>query len=220
MKLSKETAAIFKNFASINTNLTLKEGNTITTISTGKNIIAEATVDESFDEEFGIYDLNEFLGAMSLFGDPDLTFDSKAVTIKEGKRGIKYYGASTKVLTSVPTIKAFPEPDIEFVFTGEILQQIQRASSILKAADFSVIGDGTIVSISVGDKSNPTSNTYDCEIGTTDKVFRVNFKVENLKLLPGDYNVAIGAKKISRFKSTTQPLTYYVAIELDSTFDF
>lgn len=220
MKLSKDTLGVFKNFATINSNLTLREGKKLTTISAHKNIMAEAIVSEEFPSDFGIYDLNEFLGAMSLFESPDLTFTDKYVTIKEGKNGIRYFAANQSVLTAVPTIKQFPAPDIEFDLTGQMLGQIQRVSSILKVADFSVVGDGSTISINVGDKSNPTGNSFESELGVTDKTFKVNFKVENLKLLNTDYRVSIGGKKISRFQATNQQLVYYVAIELDSTFDF
>lgn len=220
MKLSKDTIAVFKNFSSINSNLTIKPGSKITTISSGKNIIADAVVAESFPIEFGIYDLNEFLGAMSLFADPDLEFDSKSVTIKEGKNSVKYFAAAANILTAVPNVKAFPTADIEFNLSAQMLSQIQRVSSILKAADFSLVGDGETITIQVGDKSNPTGNSYNSEVGTTDKVFRVNFKVDNLKMMTGDYKVSIGGKKISRFQSTAQQLVYFVALELDSTFEF
>lgn len=220
MKLSKDTLAIFKNFAAVNSNLTLKAGNKLTTMSTGKNIIAETVVSETFPSDFGIYDLNEFLGAMSLFTDPELDFKEKYVTIKEGKNGVKYFAANASVLTTVPTIKDFPTPDIEFDLSAQMLNQIQRVASILKVADFSLVGDGSEIKIAVGDKSNPTGNSFESEIGVTDKTFKVNFKVENLKMMGGDYKVSIGGKKISRFKAANQQLTYYVAIELDSTFDF
>lgn len=220
MKLSKETLSTFKNFATINSNLTLKAGSKLTTMSAAKNIIAEVVVSEQFPSDFGIYDLNEFLGVMSLFDSPELTFADKYVTIKEGKNGIRYFAANQSVLTAIPNIKQFPTPDIEFDLTGQMLGQIQRVASILKVSDFSVVGDGSTITIAVGDKANPTGNSFDSEIGTTDKQFKVNFKVENLKMMPGDYRVAIGGKKISRFQSTGQQLTYYVAIELDSTFDF
>lgn len=220
MKLSKDTIAVIKNFSGINTNLSIKPGSKLTTISTGKNIIAEAVIGESFPSEFGIYDLNEFLGAMSLFNDPDLDFHDKYVTVREGKNGVKYYGAAAGVLTPVPTIKPFPQPDIEFRLSAAMLNQIQRVASILKVNDFSVVGDGSTIAVSVGDKGNPTGNSYNSELGVTDKTFKVNFKVENLKMMPGDYAVAIGGKKISRFQAVNQQLVYYVAIELDSTFDF
>lgn len=220
MNLSKETLAVFKNFSSINGNLSIKEGNKLTTISAGKNIMAEIVVSETFPIDFGIYDLNEFLGAMSLFETPDLEFSEKYVTIKEGKNGIRYYAASQSLLTVVPAVKQFPDPDIEFNLTSGMLNQIQRVSSILGANDFSVVGDGSTITVNVSDKSNPTGNTFSSEIGVTDKTFCVNFKAENLKMMPGDYAVAIGGKKIGRFKAVNQQLTYYVAIELDSKFDF
>lgn len=220
MKLSKETLSVFKNFSNINSNLIIKPGSKLTTISSGKNIIAEAIVSETFPNEFGIYDLAEFLGAMSLFESPELEFHDKYVTIKEGKNGIRYFAADPSVLTAVPSIKQFPTPDIEFDLSGQALTQIQRVASILRVTDFSVVGDGKTITISVGDKSNPTGNSFASEIGVTDKVFRVNFKVENLKMMSADYRVSIGGKKISRFVAKNQPLTYYIAVELDSTFEF
>ena len=220
MKLSKDTLSLFKNFASINSNLIIKAGNKLTTISSGRNIMAETIVGEQFPTEFGIYDLNEFLGAMSLFENPELEFSEKYVTIKEGKNSVRYFAANQSVLTVVPNIKQFPTPDIEFDLTSQMLTQIQRVASIHKVSDISVVGDGETVNINVGDKSNPTGSSFDSEIGVTDKSFKVKFKVENLKMMTGDYRVSIGAKKMSRFQATNQQLTYYVAIELDSTFDF
>lgn len=220
MKLSKDTLSVFKNFSTINSNLSIKSGNKLTTISSGKNIMSEAVIGEVFPIDFGIYDLNEFLGAMSLFESPELDFSEKYVTIREGKNSVKYFAASPSVLTAVPQIKQFPNPDIEFDLSGQMLQQIQRVASILKVADIAFVGDGSTVTVNVGDKSNPTGSSFDSEIGVTDKTFKVKFKVENLKLMSGDYAVSIGAKKISRFQATNQQLMYYVATELDSTFDF
>ena len=220
MKLSKDTLAVLKNFSSVNGNLIIKPGNKISTISVHKNIIADAIVSESFDTEFGIYDLSEFLGVMSLFESPELDFEPKFVRISEGKNALKYFAADHSILTTVPQLKQFPVPDIEFDLTSQMLNQIQRVSTILRAADFSVIGDGEAITVSVGDKTNPTGNTFNSELGVTDKTFKVNFKVENLKMMAGDYRVAIGGKKLSRFQATSQQLTYFVAIELDSTFGF
>jgi hypothetical protein len=220
MKLSKETLAVFKNFASINSNLIIKPGRSLSTISSGKNILAEVVVSEQFPQEFGIYDLNEFLGAMSLFTDPELEFDDKKVIIREGNNAVKYYAAQTSILTKVPTIKEFPEATITFDLTAAMLSQIQKVSSILKVGDFSIVGDGSTVVVRVGDKANPTGNSFESEIGVTDRTFHINFKVDNLKIMAGDYTVAIGGKKSSRFQSNTQQLLYYIAIELDSTFDF
>ena len=220
MKLSKETLAIIKNFSNINGNLSIKAGNKLSTVTAARNILAEAVIAEEFPCDFGIYDLSEFLGALSLFESPDLEFSSQYVNIVENNNGVRYYAAAASALTTVPPIKAFPTPDVEFDMTGQMLSHIQRVSSILRVADFSVIGDGSDITISVGDKTNPTGNVFTSKLGVTDKEFKVNFKVENIKMMPGDYRVSIGAKKIARFQATNTQLTYYVAIELDSTFGF
>lgn len=226
MQLSKDTLSIFKNFATINSNLTIKPGNKLVTISSGKNIIAEAEIADSFPQEFGIYDLNEFLGIISIFETPALRFDDKSVFIHDaskpvGKNGVKYFAASATILTPVPNVKPFPSVDVEFDISGSMLSQIQRVASILKVTDFSVIGDGDTITIQVGDKANATGNSFHHELGVTDKKFRVNLKVENLRLMPADYNVSIGGKKICRFTASNHNhLVYLVAAELDSTFDF
>ena len=181
MNLSKQTIALFKNFAGINSNLSIKAGNKLTTVSAGKNIVAQADITEMFPVDFGIYDLNEFLGAMSLFDNPNLEFDSKCVTIKEGKNSVKYYGANQSILTPVPNIKQFHEPDIEFDLSSSMLVQILRVSSILHVPDFSLVGNGSTITVAVTDKSNPTGNTFESELGLSDKEFKVNFKVENLR---------------------------------------
>jgi len=219
MKLSKETVALFKNFAGSNSNLLLKSGNKLATISAQKNVMADATVTEAFPD-FGIYDLNEFLGAMSLFEDPELNFSDKFVTIKQGSMSIKYYAADSSVLTAPQKAITFPEPEINFTMTSSMLGMIQRTASVLGASDVTITGDGTDITAVVGDKKNPTSNSFREPVGQTDKTFNVNLKVENLKMLPGDYEVSISSKKISRFKSPLSDLVYYVAVEADSTFDF
>lgn len=219
MKLSKETVALFKNFAGINSNLLLKQGNKLATISAQKNVMADATVAEQFPD-FGIYDLNEFLGAMSLFDDPDLTFQDKYVTIKQGNMSIKYFAADATVLTAPQKAITFPEAEINFTLTAANLNMIHKTASVLRAADVSIVGDGSTVTAVVGDKKNATGNSFSEPVGATDKSFKVNLKVENLKMLPGDYEVSISSKKISRFKSPSTDLVYYVAVEADSTFDF
>lgn len=218
MKLSKETIGLVKNFAGINGNLLLKEGNRLATISAQKNVMAEVTVAETFPEQFGIYDLNEFLGILSLFDDPDLSFSDKFVTIKEGINSVKYFAADPSVLTAPTKAITFPSSDVEIKITASQLNLLLKTASVLRSQDVSIVGDGSTIKIQVGDKKNATANTYEVAVGETDANFRVNLKVENLKMLPGDYEVSISSKKISRFKSTTTDLTYYVAVEADSTF--
>lgn len=219
MKLSKETVALIKNFAGINSNLLLKSGNKLATISSQKNVMADATVAETFPD-FGIYDLNEFLGAMSLFDDPELEFNEKFVSIKQGSSNIKFFAADATVLTAPQKAITFPEAEINFTMTTSMLNMINKTASVLRAADVSIVGDGSKVTAVVGDKKNATGNSFSEPVGDTDKTFKVNLKVENLKMLPGEYQVSISSKKISRFKSPTSDLVYYVAVEADSTFEF
>jgi hypothetical protein len=219
MKLSKETVALFKNFAGINSNLLLKAGNKLATISAQKNVMADASVSETFPD-FGIYDLNEFLGAMSLFEDPELSFSDKYVTIKQGSMSIKYFAADASVLTAPQKAITFPDAEINFTLSAANLNMIHKTASVLRVADVSIVGDGTTVTAVVGDKKNATGNSFSEPVGSSDKTFKVNLKVENLKMLPGDYDISISSKKISRFKSPSTDLVYYVAVEADSTFEF
>ena len=219
MKLSKETVALFKNFAGINSNLLLKSGSKLATISGQKNVMADVTVTETFPD-FGIYDLNEFLGAMSLFDDPDLDFQDKYVSIRQGSSNIKFYAADASVLTAPQKAITFPDAEINFNLSAVMLNMISKTASVLRASDVAIVGDGSTITVVVGDKKNATGNSFSESVGTTDKSFKVNLKVENLKMLPGDYAVSISSKKISRFKSPSTDLVYYVAVEADSTFEF
>lgn len=219
MKLSKETVALLKNFAGINSNLLIKAGNKLSTISGAKNVMSDATVAETFAADFGIYDLNEFLGAMSLFEDPDLDFSQKFVTITQGSDSIKYFAAEASVLSAPTKAINFPDSDVDFTLTSAMLDMIKKTSSVLGASDLSIVGDGSTLTAVVGDKKNASGNSYNTPLGSTDKTFKVNLKVENLKMLPGDYTVSISSKKISRFKAINSDLVYYVAIEADSSFE-
>jgi hypothetical protein len=217
MKLSKETQEIFKNYASINANLMLREGNKIATMSENKTIISDVTVTEQFPQSFGIYDVNEFLGVMSLFNDPDLSFKDDVVIIKEGKNQIRYKAAEETTLKTPSKSINFPEAEINFSMTASDLQQMSKSAGILKVSDVSFVGkDGKLTALVV-DKKNPLTNTFEIDIGTTDKNFTANMKIENFKMLPGAYNVSIAKMKICRFKSTSNDLTYYVAVESDSS---
>jgi len=219
MKLSKETVALIKNFAGINSNLLLKQGNKLATISAQKNVMADATTTETFPD-FAIYDLNEFLGAMSLFEDPELDFQDKYVSISQGNMKIKFFAADASVLVAPQKAITFPDAEINFNLSASMLNMIHKTASVLRAADVSIVGDGTKVTAIVGDKKNASGNSFSEPVGESDKTFKVNLKVENLKMLPGDYEVSISSKKISRFKAPNTDLVYYVAVEADSTFEF
>lgn len=219
MNLSKETLALIRNFAGINGSIMLKEGNVLATISEGKNVMAQATIAETLPTDFGIYDLGEFLGAVGIFQNTVLDFHDKYVTISDGgKAKIKYFAAGEGIVKAAPSTIKFPSPDVEFTLEASALEMIRKTSSALKASDVTIAGAGGVLKVIVSDKKNATSNAYEVEIGQTDETFKANLKIENLKMLPGEYEVAISSKKISRFKASGLDLTYFVAIEADSEF--
>ncbi len=219
MKISKETLDILKAFANINTNLLIKPGNKLSTMSAGKDIMAEVEVAETFDEEAGIFNLNELLGVVSLFTAPEVEFEDKYLEISEGRIKTKYVYADSSLLT-VPTKSIqMPAAEIKFTLSADNLSKIQKSSAALGVGDVAVVGDGKTVSIKVLDVKNPTSNNYviDLDTKTTD-TFEVYFKVEKMKLIGGDYDVEISSKKISKFSHKAIKLVVYIAVESNSTF--
>lgn len=219
MKISKETVQILKSFSGINSNIMIKQGSRLATISPQKNVMADAAVAETFPADFGIYDLSEFLGALSLFDDPDVKFEGKSVSLSEGNDSIRYFAADASVLTVPPEKKiTFPTPDVEFVLPAAVLTKAIRTASVLKATDVSVVGDGTDLKIVVGDLKNATANSYNVIIGTTDLTFSANLKVDNLKMIHQEYTVSISSKKISRWVATSGDMTVFVALESSSSF--
>ena len=219
MKLSKETLLLIKNYASINSNLLLKAGNKLSTLAVGNTIMSTVTVAETFPSEFGIYDVNEFLGALSLFEDADLEFSDKYVTMSQGKGSIKYFAAAESAMVVPKKDITFPDAEINFTLDANVYSMILKTAPLLKSSDVSLVGNGSTISVVVVDKKNQTGNAYNYELGTTTLNFKVNLKIENLKMLPGDYDVSISSKKISRFKAKGSDLVYYVAVEADSTFE-
>jgi len=220
MKLSETTVNFLKNFSSINQSILFKEGNKLRSISVMKNILAEATITEDIPKDFGIYDLNQFLNGLSLHSNPDLDFtNNEYVLIKEGKMRSKYFFADPTVIVSPPEKEiSLPTEDVSFVITSQQLEKLKKASSVYQLPDISVIGEDGIVKLVVRDKKNDTSHKFDIEVGETDSDFVFNFKEENLKILPGTYDVVVSSKLLSRFTSQNHDLCYYIALEPDSTF--
>lgn len=219
MKLSKETLNLIKNYASINGNLLLKPGKKLATIHIQNKIFSSATIAEDFPVQFPIYDVNEFLSVLSLFENPDIDFTDKYLTIKEGNSALKFFAAS------IDNMKLPPDKDVnftdivaEFDLSAALLTTIPRTAGVLKVDGISLVGDGTNLSVVIADKKNATSNSYSTTVGTTTSVFRVNVAVENIKMLPGNYKVSIGKKGL-KLQLENSDLVYYVAIELDSTFE-
>ena len=220
MKLSDKTISLLKNFSSINQSILFKEGNKLRTISVMKNILAEATVSEDFTKDFGVYDLNQFLNGLSLYQNPDLDFKNDGyVVMKEGKSRSKYFFADPNVIVSPPDKDiSLPSEDVCFEVSTDQLDKLLKASSIWQLPDLSVVGEAGVVKLVVRDKKNDTSNDFAIVVGETENEFCFNFKVENIKVLPGTYEVVVSQKLLSRFTSKNHDLTYYIAMEPDSTF--
>ncbi len=220
MKLSDKTISVLKNFSSINQSILVKEGNKLRTISVMKNILAEANIEEEFSKDFGVYDLNQFLNGLSLHQNPELDFANDGyVVIREGRSRSKYFFADPNVIVTPPD-KAIqlPTEDVCFELSTEQLEKLLKASSVYQLPDLSAIGENGVVKLVVRDKKNDTSNDFAVIVGETDKEFSFNFKVENIKVLPGTYEVVVSQKLLSRFTSKNHDLTYYIALEPDSTF--
>ena len=221
MKLSDKTINLLKNFSSINQSILIKEGDSIRTISVMKNILAEAKVPEEFPKDFGIYDLNQFLNAISsLHVNPELDFsNNEYLMIREGKKRNRFFFADPNVIVSPPEKSiSLPSEDVCFELDTQVLGTLMKAAAIYQVPDLSVIGEAGVVKLVVHDKKNDTSNTHEEIVGETNEDFCFNFKVENIKILPGTYEVVVSKKLLSRFESKNHELTYYIALEPDSTF--
>ena len=220
MNLCDNTLGILKNFAGINNSILVKEGNQLRTISVAKNILAEAEIDEDFPRQFGIYDLNQFLNGLSLHQDPDLDFSEESyLTIREGKRRVKYFYADPQVIVAPPEKEInLPTEDVCFQLDSTALDKLLKAAAVYQLPDLSAIGEAGVVKLVVRDKKNDTSNEYAVVVGETDKEFVFNFRVENIKIIPGAYDVVVSSKLLSKFSNTRYDLNYYIALEPDSTF--
>ena len=220
MKLSDNTLTILKNFAGINNSILVKEGTKLRTISVAKNILAEADITEEFPRDFAIYDLNQFLNGLSLHSDPDLDFkEDSYLSIREGKRRVKYFFADPNVIISPPEKDIqLPSQDVCFQLDSTSLEKLVKAAAVYQLPDLSAVGEAGVIKLVVRDKKNDTSNEYAIVVGETDQEFTFNFKVENIKIIPGAYDVVVSSKLLSQFINTKYNLTYFIALEPDSTF--
>ena len=221
MKLSDKTLSFLKNFSTINQSLLFKQGSRLRTISVMKNILAEVTIDEELPKDFGIYDLSQFLNInTTLFQSPELDFENEGyVMIREGSQRQRFFFADPSVIVTPPDKSLeLPTEDVSFELKTDQLDRLLKAAAISQLPDLCVVGENGAVKLLVRDKKNDTSNDYSVTVGETDKTFSFNFKVENIKILPGTYNVVVSSKLLSKFTSTNHDLTYYIALEPDSTF--
>ena len=221
MTLCDNTLMVLKNFAGINNSILVKKGSKLRTMSVAKNILAEEDINEDFPREFGIYDLNQFLNGLSLHQDPNLDFSEDTyLTIREGKRRVKYFFADPQVIVTPPEKEIdLPTKDVCFQIESVTLDKLLKAAAVYQLPDLSAVGKDGVIKLVVRDKKNDTSNEFAIVVGETDKDFVFNFKVENIKIIPGAYDVVISSKLLSKFTNTNMSLVYYIALEPDSVFN-
>ena len=219
MNISTDTLSVLKNFSDINQNILVKPGNKIQTISTMKNILAEAEVTEKFDSEFAIYDLPEFLRAVESYEKPALKFNGGSnVTIHQGEEETKYFFADKSVIVAPTKAINMPDQYVSFTLKKDHFDRLQKQITTLNLPDVAVVGDGKNIKLVATDKKNKSSNGWSKVIGESDKKFNAYFKAENLKIIGDDYDVAISQQKISHFVNRNKPVKYWIALEPDSEF--
>ena len=219
MKISSETKAILKNFATINSGIKVDSGNQLKTISNMKNILAIATIPETFDKSFSIYNLVEFLGATSLLENPEFNFNDSSLSIADADTSLTYFYASEGMVTSPEKMITMPDAEINIELSSTLLTELQKAASVLGVNDLILTSDGTKIQMQVTDKKNTTSNTFSRTVGEGNgDTFTMNFKIENLKVLDGNYSVAVSSKGISHFNNKDLALEYFIALEPDSSY--
>ena len=201
MKLETRTMQILKNFAMINPSMLVREGSVQSTIAAQKTILARTTVQESFPKEFAVFDLSRFIGVLSLFTEPELEFDESKVIIKQGRQRVDYTFADPELIVAPPDkTPKVDNPEVVFTLSAEALQSTMRALGALQSTHLIIEGDGETVTMGAGKPSDPTSDTYNIDVGVSNYSFKFAFKAENIKVLPGDYEVSISSKKIANFK--------------------
>ena len=219
MKLSVDTVALLKNFSSINQSILIRAGKQLRTMSVMKNILVESEIPEEFTRDVAIYDLNQFLNCLSLVDDADVSLEENSIVISNGTDSIEYRYSDPSVIVAPPERElTLPSEDVCVVLTEEQVQTVKKAAAVLQIPDVSLVGNGQQIFLTVRDKKNSGSNSYSIEVGETISTFQFNLKVENLKLLAGDYDVIISQKNLAKFTSHSRPITYFIALEPDSTF--
>ncbi len=213
IKLSRNTLSVFKNFASINSNLLIKPGNMIKTIAPSQCLLAEAKVEEDFPVEVAIWDLGQFLGVVSLFDEPEFEFNDSYVSIQSNNSSVKYFYASASLLTVPKKNLSVPKFTQEFELTHSTFSELTKAASVLQVSDVEIKGENGVISMTVSKKNDPSSNSYSVEVGECNDDFSYGLDMGNLKLLHGDYTVSLSDSIVSKFSHSSIGLNYYIAVE-------
>jgi len=223
MKLSKHTLNMLKNFSDINMSIEIKEGNILRTVSVQKNILAQAELEDTFPQDFAIYELNRFLGAVSLFDDPEFRFNGSSANIGTNTHSVDYVYCDPSMIVTPPEKNiTFPDPEVKFTLSQDALSQIMKASNVLGTPEIAVEGGphpNDVIRLMALDVNNDSTDTFKVVLEErSDNKFRFVFKTENMKMLPGNYDVEISSKGISHFTMQGQKLQYWIATEASSTF--
>ena len=223
MKLSKHTLNMLKNFSDINMSIEIKEGNILRTVSVQKNILAQAELEDTFPQAFAIYELNRFLGAVSLFDDPEFRFNGSSANIGTNTHSVDYVYCDPSMIVTPPEKNiTFPDPEVKFTLSQDALSQIMKASNVLGTPEIAVEGGphpNDVIRLMALDVNNDSTDTFKVVLEErSDNKFRFVFKTENMKMLPGNYDVEISSKGISHFTMQGQKLQYWIATEASSTF--
>jgi len=220
--LSKTTLSVLKNFSTLNSNILVKPGNVLRTITPSKNGMAEATIEETFDVEFGIWDLSKFLGVISLFSAPKFEFGEKSVVIHGGNGSrVTYFYSEPRLLTTPTKNVNMPSISLSVDITEKTFAELQKASSVLQLPDLSFVNENDRIMAVVSDLQDPTTNNYKVDVGAnkSNSEFSLNFKIENIKILPGDYTIEFSKNVVGQFTNETLDLKYWFAMETNSKFN-
>ena len=219
MKLSENTLGVLKNFSSINSGLVLQKGNIQKTISPEKSILVEVEIEDAIPNQFGIYDLNQFLGNITTLGNPDLTFNEKSVLMNDGEITLNYYSCSPNLIVSPPDKELkLKQIDVSFRLTNAALSKLLKLSSMNNLTNLSVIGKNGEIRLQAHEKANDTSNHASFKLSDYNGAeFAASFKVENIKLIPGDYDVEIQLGAFAKFTAVSgtfkDKIRYWIALE-------
>ena len=215
MKLSENTLAVLKNFAAINSGVVLNSGKTQKTISPEKSILVEATIDDDIPTQFGIYDLNQFLGNLTTLRNPELTFNKDAVTLDDGELSFDYRACSANLIITPPEKElVLKSVDVKFSLPNDTLQKLIKVATMNSLPNLSVVGKNGQLLLKIHERANDTSNTGTIKIGEyAGQDFTASFKTDNLKLLPNDYTVEIQKGDFAKFEDAAKTMKYFIALE-------
>lgn len=217
MQLSEQTISILKNFSLINPSIAINPGNVLKTISPLRTIFAKATVSETFTNKFAIYELNKFLGAITLLDNPEFEFYDNHLKMTKGKQTLRYAYADIETILTPPEKEIkLPSEDIKFDLAAADLIKVQKSLSVLQLPEISIIGDDGNIFVKAVDNKKSTTDHFSIAVGVTDKNFNAIIAADNLKMMMQDYSVVISEKGISQF--TSKNVTYWIALESRSTF--